>query len=105
MLNYDKYKEKDDFMKKRRINVDEINLTIDDIEFWSPHEYNEGGMRIYWSSSIGFGEYDIVKQKNNKENENKLRINGYSECMDREDDKEFTNKLLSLISEKLKIVE
>ncbi len=35
----------------RKYDVNNINLTIENIDFWSPHnKRNKGGMRIYWSS-------------------------------------------------------
>lgn len=38
-----------------KFDVDNINLKITNIDFWSPNNYNKGGIRIYWSSDIGFG--------------------------------------------------
>lgn len=94
----------------RKHDINEINLQIDNIDFWSPHRGNKGGMRIYWSSDIGFGTLDIVKEAGNDGEdydtpEEKLEITGFSECMDSNDDKEFTRKLLSLLVDKLNIVD
>lgn len=36
------------------------NLTVDEVEFWSKNESNNGGMRLSWSANIGFGTTDIV---------------------------------------------
>jgi hypothetical protein len=65
----------------------EKNLQIDDIEIFGKC------IRISWSSSIGFGEYDIVLENNG--------IHGYSECMDTNEDKAFIKKLLELFVDKL----
>jgi hypothetical protein len=83
----------------RKNNVNNIELEITDIDFWSPHEHerNEGGMRIYWSSTIGDGTYDLVKRENS--------WCAMSETMDSNDDKEFIEKLLQLFVKKLNIVE
>lgn len=94
---------------KRKIDVNNINLQIDNVDFWSPHERNRGGMRIYWSSDIGFGELTIVKTKgtegsdySNAPEEIELIVD--SEYMDIQADKSFTNKLLSLLVERLIVV-
>lgn len=94
----------------RKNDVNEINLKIDNIDFWSPHAHNKGGMRIYWSSDIGFGTLDIVKRKggdgeDSKEPEEELLLTASTECMDSEEDKAFTTKLLSLLVEQLQIIE
>jgi hypothetical protein len=51
-------------------------------------------MRIFWSSSIGFGQYDLWKNQDEK-------WYGDSECMDSQDDKDFIKKLLALVAENL----
>lgn len=68
-------------------------------------------MRIYWSSSIGFGTLDIVKcsGKGNvgagfESLEEELILIADTEYMDSQDDKSFTAKLLSLLVEKLEII-
>ena len=96
----------------RKFDVNKINLQIDNIDFWSAHTGNKGGMRIYWSADIGFGQLDIVKHSGNDgegrdileealEEELILIVN--TERMDSEDDKVFTGKILSLLVEKLKV--
>ena len=92
----------------RKHDVNKINLEIDNIEFWGPHEGNDGGMRVYWSSNIGFGQLDIVKptvKSGDICKDGCSRINVYTECMDIQEDKEFTNKILSLLAEKLIVME
>ena len=91
----------------RKHNVNEINLQIENIDFWSPHAYNKGGMRIYWSSTIGFGTLDIVKRKgfdgDDLEHTEELILAASTEHMDTQEDKAFTSKLLSLLAERLLI--
>ena len=91
----------------RKHDVNNINLTIDNIDFWSAHSMNKGGMRIYWSADIGFGELDIVKTSgsdgNDENHEDDLAITAYTEHMDYEDDKAFTKKLLELLAEQLQV--
>lgn len=85
----------------RKHNVNEINLEIRTIDFWSPHRDNNGGMRIYWSSDIGFGTLDIIKVYNGDDEgdeEKEMVLNTYTEGMDSKDDKAFTTKILSLIA-------
>ena len=95
----------------RKNNVDEINLTIDNVDFWSPHSGNKGGMRVYWSSSIGFGQLDIVKVSGNDESDvegetdEELKLVAYTEHMDTDTDRAFTKKILSLLSDFLTIGE
>lgn len=74
----------------RKINVDLINLTIDDVIS------NEKCIRIKWSSDIGFGEYDIELNSGGS-------LIGHSETMDSNEDKEFLKKLLSLLVNKIEI--
>lgn len=94
----------------RKHNVNEINLQIDNIDFWGTNQYCNGGMRIYWSSDIGYGTLDIVKESGNDGEDydnprEKLEIVGFTEYMDSNDDKEFTRKLMSLLVDKLNIVD
>lgn len=91
---------------ERNHNVDEINLTIENIDFWSPHSRNKGGMRVYWNSNIGFGQLDIVKRSGNDGNdfespEEELILTADTEYMDNEDDKAFAKKIMELLVEKL----
>ena len=93
-----------------KIDVNKINLQIDNIEFWGPHKGNKGGIRVYWSSSIGFGSLDIVKRKGPEEDDpssrcENLEMTVHTECMDRGTDKTFTKKILTLLSDKLLVVD
>ena len=96
----------------RKFDVNNINLQIDNIDFWSPHTHNKGGMRIYWSADIGFGTLDIVKRSGNDGEgrdilegalEEKLVLIVDTERMDSENDKAFTEKILSLLVKMLKV--
>ena len=92
----------------RKYDVNNINLQIDNVDFWIPHTGNKGGMRIYWSADIGYGQLDIVKWSGNDGEDfespfEELVLTAETECMDHEDDKAFTEKILSLLGEKLKV--
>ena len=94
----------------RKHDVNKINLKIDNVDFWSAHTDNKGGMRIYWSADIGFGQLDIVKRSGNDGEdydspEEELLLTIDTERMDSEDDKAFTEKILSLLVEMLKVTE
>jgi len=96
----------------RKFDVNNINLQIDNVDFWSPHTHNKGGMRIYWSSNIGYGQLDVVKRSGN-DGEGRDILEGAleedlvlivdTERMDCEDDKEFTSKIMSLLVDMLKV--
>lgn len=89
--------------------INDINLKIDNINFWNENRHNKGGMRIYWSSDVGRGTLDIIKPRKDDETsinmEKKLVIEAYTEGKDSKNSKEFTSKILNLIVEKLQIVE
>jgi hypothetical protein len=90
-------------------NIDEINFEITNIDFWSHSKTNKGGMRIYWSSDVGFGTLDIIKVKGNKGGDfdspkEELVLHCYTECMDSENDKSFIKKILSLLANNLVVV-
>jgi len=93
----------------RKYDVNNINLQINNVDFWSAHTSNKGGMRIYWSADIGFGHLDIVKRSGNDGDilegalEEELVLIVDTERMDHEDDKEFTEKIMSLLVDKLKV--
>jgi hypothetical protein len=90
-------------------NLDSINLKLDHVDFWGKNNYNQGGIKFYWSSKIGYGTLDIIKQSGGDGEDfdckEKLILSANTEYMDSNDDKEFTAKLLALLAEKLKIVE
>jgi len=93
----------------RKYDVNKINLQINNVDFWSEHEGNKGGMRIYWSADIGFGQLDIVKRSGNDgedydSSDEELILTVETERMDHEDDKVFTEKVMSLLFEMLKVV-
>lgn len=92
----------------RNYDINNINLQIDNVDFWSPHTGNKGGMRIHWSADIGFGTLDIVKRSGNDGEDfdsplEELILTVDTEQMDHEDDKSFTEKVLSLLAEMLKV--
>ncbi len=75
---------------ERKTDINLINLTINEVLA------NNNAIKIRWSSDIGFGEYDIVINKDGS-------LTGFSETMDINDDKEFLKKLLSIIVDKIDI--
>jgi hypothetical protein len=85
-------------------------LKIENVDFWGGHNYNKGGMRIYWSADIGFGTVDIVKVKGIDGDDlespfEKLKIVAHSEAMDTDSNKSFTAELLRLLLKKLKVID
>lgn len=81
----------------RRMNVNEINLSIEDVIPFSNER--RSGFIIEWSSDIGFGEYKIYQNANSNE------WHADSECMDSNKDKDFVKKLMSLFVEQITIDE
>ncbi len=82
----------------RKHDVNKINLQIDEVEMVC------GGIVIYWNSDIGFGQYTIRLQSVDGDPDNVEWV-AESECMDKDDDKAFGAKLLSLWMKQIKIVE
>ena len=72
------------------------DLRIDNIEVFPPYTQKEenifihdGCIRISWSGSSGFGQYDLWKDEFGK-------WHGSSEYIDSQDDKSFINELMGL---------
>ena len=82
----------------RKHDVNKINLQIDEVEMFG------SVIIISWSSDIGFGQYTIRKQTVDGDPDNVEWV-AESECMDKDDDKAFGAKLLSLWMEQIKLVE
>ena len=78
----------------RKYNSTNIHLQIDGIEGF--YNDNHTGFIIQWCSDIGFGEYTLYR--NIKDADFKLYAD--SECMDKDDDKEFVSELLKLLVKK-----
>lgn len=74
----------------RKNNVDEINLEVRNII-----THSAGGIRIEWTSDLGFGQYDLQVREG--------KIVADSESMDSGEDKDFLRKLLSLIADKSEV--
>ncbi len=52
---------------------------------------------ISWLGNTGFGTYDLDFKDD--------KIYGYSECMDKGDDKSFLKEVLNALAEKVEVVE
>lgn len=76
----------------RKLSVDGINLSVDNVEIFKNKATPHGTIRISWSSDIGFGQYELTLDENGI-------INADSECMDTNNDKSFLKKLLELLTE------
>ena len=74
----------------KKNNVDEINLEVRNII-----THSAGGIRIEWTSDLGFGQYDLQVREG--------KIVASSESMDSGEDKDFLRKLLSLIADKAEV--
>lgn len=73
----------------RKHDINDINLNV------SGFDPIKDGLRIYWDSNIGFGQYDIWVEDD--------KIYGESECMDSQNDKGFIRKLLELVVDQMTI--
>ena len=78
------------------MKTDYSTLKIDDVKFWSSNELCDGGMRIYWSSNMGFGELTFAKTEEGE-------FECYTEYMDCNEDRKFTNAILKLFADNLTI--
>lgn len=74
------------------------NLRIEAIHAWKNELCPHGAIRIEWSGDCGFGQYDLVFGEDGK-------IHGYSECMERTEDKYFSKELFRLLHEKIVVEE
>lgn len=73
------------------------DVEFEDIDFWGPHERNEGGMQINWLSNIGFGQLTVVKRDG--------KIQCESEHMSNSTDKRFIKLVLQKLIDSLEVVE
>lgn len=73
------------------------SVIVESIDFWGDNALSQGGMRVNWSSDFGFGQLDIYVGLDGV-------LKADTEYMDSEDDKEFTQAVLSKLLEKLIIV-
>jgi hypothetical protein len=93
------------------------SCTVDAVGIW---DGDKPGLRLYWSGALGFGTYDLVFEKNYEEidyekddveqqkqtqKEYSLKANGWSECMDNNEDKKFLKQLLLNLADQIEIVE
>jgi len=73
-------------------------LCLDDVEIFLNERCPNGAIRLSWSGNMGFGQYDIII------NDDKT-ISARTECMDSNDDKDFTKQLFKLLIDKINIEE
>lgn len=74
------------------------NLSIDEI-WMNKHEICPNGViGIEWSSNIGWGRYELILGDDGL-------LHAYTECMDRGEDKEFTQAILEKLVEKIVVEE
>ena len=74
------------------------NLNIDEIWIHEHELCPNGVIGIEWSANIGFGRYELVLGDDGM-------LHAYTECMDRGEDKEFTNAILEKLVEKIVVEE
>ena len=94
-----------------------------ELELWAAEAFNgrkdlnsNGVIRLYWTSKIGFGTYDLIINEGDKQtlgengenginSHDNLVINGYSEHMDKNEEKKLIKELLKQFIEKIQIVD
>lgn len=74
------------------------DLQIESVSAFRNELCPNGGIRIEWSGAIGFGQYDFVIGDDSK-------IRGYSEHMEKTEDKYFSKELLRLLHEMIVVEE
>lgn len=96
------------------LNRDEVKVQVDGIIPFCNDKY--AGIKLIWSGTIGFGEYEIYSRNEDKEGlwnnmpeEDQEYIytkwNGESEYMDSNDDKWFIKLLMNSLIDKMEIRE
>ncbi len=86
----------------RKHNVDEINLKINEVQFFERN--GKKVLNFQWSSDIGFGWYSIIGIKDDLY-PGSIRWLVQSECMDSEEDRAFGRKLLEIWHNEMFIIE
>lgn len=81
-------------------------VTVDKVEVYKNEICPQGCIRLFWYGDIGFGQYDLVIESEvSPEGKFNLKVVGYSECLDKGDDKGFLEKLLASLVEQVEVVE
>lgn len=87
--------------------TEDYSLVVTNISAYRMHDIDR--ITITWESpELGFGEYNIFKEpyaNDNFEDEYDQNIYAETECMDDNDDKEFTRRLMLALAEKIYIVD
>ena len=79
--------------------IKDDGLTIDSVDFWSPHSQNKGCGNLNIVKIKGFSDYDM------KDSYESLVLNCDSECMASNDNKVFIQRLLNLFLDKLNVID
>lgn len=74
------------------------NLKINEVWPVSTKVAKNGGIGVYWSSDIGFGEFVLLWGDDGK-------LHAETEFLDREDDRRFTAAVLNLLVSEITIDE
>lgn len=82
----------------RKHEISDIDLELTEVVPFSNDSYR--GIKLLWTSNIGWGEYTIYQSANI---ENKMEWLGDSEHMDSIDDNDFLKELMRLFIEKISI--
>lgn len=78
---------------------------IDSLEISTDSRRETVTIDIEWSGDIGFGEYELVIHGQDKDNPQMPIIDGYSECMDSNENKSFIKQLLLSLVDQMEIKE
>lgn len=84
------------------MNINNIDLKIEKVNFWASSLKNKGGMRIGWISSIGNGTLDIIKKR--KDNDDDFLYENFVSTIifiTDNDKNKIIKKLLELLVEEL----
>lgn len=71
-------------------------LQIDEVWPVSTVVYPNGGIGVYWSGDVGFGEFALIWGDDGK-------LHAHTEHMDRGEDKRFTEAILELLAAQITI--
>jgi hypothetical protein len=93
-----------------RMRIEDMGIELLGAEAFSGRKglKANGVMRLYWTSRIGFGTYDLIINEgkgNGVDCQNDLVVNGYSECMDSDGEKGLIKELMRQFIERIRVVD